>query len=235
MDHGKALKKVAPGQKLSASEILASGSKEPDQGMDFDLWKNNNSRFGALYNFGEQPFGNPLLSFGTQAPFHMGFYHEPALLYRAGDFLKRCYPEYRIMQFMALSRFAFASNHPYWGYRFLGMADHYLQDLTQFYHARVAPDMSLPKLIGINLLAMVGFDQFKRDTTQLLTNKHLGLENYQYGSIKAALAAPNANSKILKALQDQSSDSGYGASRKATHASSQLGKPTIRQQASMPW
>lgn len=210
LENGQALKKVLPGQKLSPLEIM-SHSEEPDHGMDFYLWEDSNSWYGALYNFGKQPFGNPLLSFGSQAPFHMGFYHEHALLYFAGAFLKRCYPEYRINQFIALSRFAFATGHPYWGYRFLAFADHYLQDLTQPYHARVAPDASVAKLIGINALGMIGYGEPKRATTQLLSNKHLGLENYQLGSVHAALQNPQRDAPILKALGDQSQDQKFGA------------------------
>ncbi|HXW60597.1 MAG TPA: hypothetical protein VEK06_03570 [Myxococcota bacterium] len=211
LEGGRALKKIMPGQKISALEIMATATEEPDHGMDFNLFANNNSWFGALYNFGPQPFGNPNLSYGTQAPFHMGFYDEPAILYMAANFLKQCYPEYRINQFIALSRFAFATGHPYWGYRFLGMANHYLQDLTQPYHARVAPDMSIGKLIGINALATMGYEKLKDNAIQILSNKHLALENYQFGFLLAALKAPLAHVKILGALLDKENDQRYGA------------------------
>lgn len=205
---GKDLRKILPGQKVSPLAIVATGSEEPDHGLDFNLWSDNKSWYKDFYNFGAQPFGNPLLSFGSQAPFHMGFFHETPILYVAGAFLKRCYPEYRITQFTMLSRFAFATGHPYWGYRFLGNALHYLQDLTQVYHSRVAPDMSVPKLIGINLLAIMGFDKLKRNTTQILSNKHLGFESYQLGLIQNALQNQN-ESAILKSLADESIDKNY--------------------------
>lgn len=211
IDSGQALKKVIVGQKLSPLEIIATASEEPDHGLDLHLWSDNNSWFGSIYNFGTQPFGNPLLSFSSQAPFHMGFFHESTILYAAGGFLKRCYPEYRINQFMALSRFAFAKGHPYWGYRFLGIALHYLQDLTQVYHATVAPGQSAAKLIGINLLSMIGLDKFKREMTQVLSNKHLGFESYQLGYIKNALKKAQAESPVLKALKDTGGDQNYGA------------------------
>jgi hypothetical protein len=207
LDDGKALKKVTQKEKLSPIAIIATGSEEPDHGMDFYLWDDNNSWFGAKYNLGSQPIGNPLLSFSSQAPFHMGFFHESFVLYLAGGFLKRCYPEYRINQFTMLSRYAFATNHPYWGYRFMGIALHYLQDLTQVYHARVAP-VPAAKLIAINFLAIIGFDRLKREMTQILSNKHLGLESYQLGYVKHALSQTDA--PILKALRDQSTDKNYG-------------------------
>lgn len=208
IDQGRALKKVMPGQKLSALEIIATASEEPDHGMDFNLWADNLSWFGAIYGFGAQPFGNPQLSYSSQAPFHMGFYFEPRIIYYAAPFLKKCYPEYRIGQFLALSRFAFASGHPYWGYRFLGIADHYLQDLTQPFHASLAPGVSAFKLIGMNILALMGISQPKTDQTQLLTNRHLGLENYQLGSIKNAILH-RKDSPLLSALKDQSHDKKY--------------------------
>lgn len=208
LDQGRALKKLLPGQMLSKADTVATGSEEPDHGLDFYLWQNNESWFGLSYGFGPQPFGNPHLSYGSQAPFHMGFYFEPKILYMAAGFLKRCYPEYRTMQFLELSRFAFATGHNYWGYRFLGIADHYLQDLTQPYHANVAPGSSALELIGKNILAMIGIEGPKRDQTQLLTNRHLGLENYLLGSLVQALSE-RENSSLLKILRDSSHDKSY--------------------------
>lgn len=210
IESGQALRKIMPREKLSALEIIASATEEPDHGMDFNLFEDNKSWYGAIYNFGKQPFGNPQLSFGTQAPFHMGFYHEPKILYMAGEFIKHCYPELRINQFMALSRFAFATKHPYWGYRFLGLAQHYLQDLTQIYHARLAPGSNTVKLLGINLMAMAGIKRPKEETIQILSNKHLGLENYQLGSMQHALMN-TFESPLLTALKDQSNDLSYGS------------------------
>lgn len=208
LNSGRDLKKVLPGQKLSPLAIIATASEEPDHGLDFNLWSDNGAWYKDLYNFGKQPFGNPNLSFSSQAPFHMGFFHESFWLYAAGPFLKRCYPEYRINQFTMLARFAFATGHAYWGYRFLGLALHYLQDLTQVYHSRVSPDQSTAKLIGINFLAIMGMGHLKQNTTQILSNKHLGLESYHLGSIKNALN--KASSPLLNALSDQSGDQDYG-------------------------
>ena len=52
-------------------------------GMDVNLWEDSPSAWGPLYGFGKLPFGNPSLSFATQAPFHMGYYHESPLIYAA--------------------------------------------------------------------------------------------------------------------------------------------------------
>ena len=95
---------------------------------------------GARYGFGTQPFGDARFEYSSQAPFHIGYYHESALIYRAAPFLARTYPEMRVQQYLGLARFAFESGHDYWGYRFLGWALHYVQDLTQPYHSKALPE-----------------------------------------------------------------------------------------------
>jgi hypothetical protein len=46
----------------------------------------------------------------------------------------------RVALFLKLSRRAFELSEPYWGYRFLASALHYLQDITQPFHIRLLPD-----------------------------------------------------------------------------------------------
>lgn len=199
------VEKVINEDKLSALEILASASEEPDHGLDFGLWEDNNSSYGKLMGLGMQPFGNPVVSFSSQAPFHMGFYFEKKLLYWAASWLKRCYPEYRISQFITLARHAFATGHSYWGYRFLGWALHYIQDLTQPYHADLAPGSSWLKLIGLNSLEIMGIKKPAQDMRQLLTNKHLALENYQFESIRNL----SSNNLLNQVLTDSQADKNY--------------------------
>ncbi len=164
---------------VSPQDVLTTATDEPDDGMDIGLWEDNGTDLGKLYGFGSQPFGNPALSFGTQAPFHMGFYHESGIIYSAAPFLKRCLPEFRIYQYLSLARFAFRSGHPYWGWRFTGWGLHYVQDLTQPYHARVLPGVGTIKMLAINALDMLGFHSFKNNRIQLVSNRHLALENLQ--------------------------------------------------------
>ena len=66
---------LAPGEPVSIAEVIASANDEPDFGMDIGLFADNGTDFGQRYGFGIQPFGNPNLDYGSQAPFHMGFYH----------------------------------------------------------------------------------------------------------------------------------------------------------------
>ena len=105
--------RLQAGEAVAPLAVLASASDEPDYGMDVNLWEDSPSAWGPLYGFGPLPFGNPALDFATQAPFHMGFYHESPIIYAAAGFLKRTYPELRVHQFMGLSRLALESGQAY--------------------------------------------------------------------------------------------------------------------------
>lgn len=201
------VEKIGPHDKVSALEVLASATEEPDHGLDLGLWEDNQSAYGKLMGFGLQPFGNPVVSYSSQAPFHMGFYYEKPFLYWIASWLKRCYPEYRISLFLTLSQHAFASGHSYWGHRFLGWALHYIQDLTQPYHATLAPGWSWLRLIALNSLELMGIKTPAQNLRQLLTNRHLTLENYQFESIRNIAS----NELLKRALGDSSEDKKYPA------------------------
>src|SRR3990172_2835445 len=86
--------KAAPAIKVETLESFLAAD-EPDYGMDIGLWDDNGTAYGKAYGFGKQPFGNPALEFASQAPFHMGFFHESAIVYKAAGVLRRTYPEDR--------------------------------------------------------------------------------------------------------------------------------------------
>ncbi len=198
---------LSEGEEVSALDVVASASHEPDFGLDIGLWQNNNTAHGARFAFGAQPFGNPKLNYGTQAPFHMGFYHESPIIFAAAGFLKRTLPEYRIQLFQALASHAFRSGHPYWGWRFTGWALHYVQDLTQPYHARVLPGVGTLRMLWINAIAMAGFEGAKNDAITLVSNRHTVLENYQLNRMLQAYENRDMNDPLLRALRDGSRDS----------------------------
>lgn len=202
--------RLRPGEAVAPLAVLASASDEPDYGMDLNLWEDNPSPWGPRYGFGKIPFGNPNLAFSTQAPFHMGFFHESPVIYMAAGFLKRTYPLLRIQQYRGLSELAFRNGHPYWGWRFAGLALHYVQDLTQPYHASLAPGFSAARLIGINLLSLLGMPGPKNDMVILLSNRHFVLERYESQMIQAAAQTRQASS-VEKALHDTGTDAGYPA------------------------
>lgn len=221
------LERVDEGTALAVADVIATASNEPDFGMDIGLWLDNDTgpmvegpqtagqagarrtapgKMGAVYGYGPQPFGNPRLDYGSQAPFHMGFYHESGLITRAAPYLLHSYPEARIHLFMTLSRFAFAHGHPYWGWRFAGWAVHYVQDLAQPYHARALPGVGPLRMIGTSLLDMAGFHGPRTDAINLVTNRHTVLENYQYRRMAAAYEQGDMNDPLLAALRDTSDD-----------------------------
>ncbi len=202
--------RLLPGEAVAPLAVLASASDEPDYGMDLNLWEDSPSPWGPHYGFGKIPFGNPSLAFSTQAPFHMGYYHEPRVIYMAASFLQRTYPLLRIHQYASLSELAFRNGHPYWGWRFAGLALHYVQDLTQPYHASLAPGFSAPRLIGINLLSLLGMPGAKNDMIVLLSNRHFVLERYESQMIQAAAQARQAGS-VEQALHDTRTDAAYPA------------------------
>jgi hypothetical protein len=167
------------GQRVAAIDVLATASDEPDYGLDIGLWTDNGTAHGDAYGFGRQPFGNPTSEISSQAPLHMGFYHESSIVYRAAPFLARTLPEYRIHLWQSLARHAMRTGHDYWGWRFAGWALHYLQDLAQPYHARVLPGVSVPSMLWVNALDLAGLHGAKTRAINLVTNRHFALENFE--------------------------------------------------------
>ncbi len=214
--HGVFLR-VQEGELVSALDIVASGSDEPDYGLDLGLWDNNlasttsnvakatrptTSASALAYGFGKQPFGNPALEYSSQAPFHMGFFHESPIVYQAASFLRRTYPEYRIHLYQTLAAHAFASGHPYWGWRFAGWALHYVQDLTQPYHAMVLPGISVSRMLWVNAMDLLGAHESKQQLIMRVSNRHAALENYQYRRMRAAYLSGDKSDALLRAAAD---------------------------------
>lgn len=192
---------ITEGQKVSPLSVLCTANDEPDYGFDLGLFENNNTNYGLLYGFGKQPFGDPNLEYGSQAPFHMGFYHEASIVYFFGPFLKKTYPEYRISLFKKLSEYAFATGNDYWGWRFMGWGMHYLGDLSMPYHTAPLPGVSPVKMIWINLKAMLGFPESKNNAVQIVSNRHAVLEYFQWVVLREAyLNNPDSN-LVIKALK----------------------------------
>jgi hypothetical protein len=197
-----ALKAAEP---VSALAVLASASDEPDYGLDINCWEDSPGDWGKTYGFGPIPFGNPALSYATQAPFHMGFYHQDRIVYMAAPFVKRTYPLLRAHQFASLAALAFRTGHPYWGWRFTGLSLHYVQDLTQPYHANMLPGVSLGRMLFANALAIAGLTGMKNDMIVLVSNRHLALERYEI----ELLQGPVPDAAVVKALQRTDRDAAY--------------------------
>jgi hypothetical protein len=197
---------------VSPLEIITTASDEPDYGMDIDLWVDNPGPIGEIYGFGLQPFGDSRFSLGSQAPFHMGFFYEAPIVYKLSE-LDRTYPEYRIRLYLSLAKYALKTGHPYWGYRFLGWALHYVQDLSQPYHSTAAPGVSNPKLVLYGALDLIGIDKPRERLVQLISNRHFSLENYAYHFLEAALKSANDVTNqanlVIRALADSAADKRY--------------------------
>jgi hypothetical protein len=127
------------GESMEVLEVIATFSDEPDWGMDQDLFQIEE------YQYGPCPYG---LATGksSQAPFHMAFLHESPLLTSLAPGLRVSFMEDRIRTFFELAKLAFRIGIDYWGWRFSAWAMHYLQDLTQPYHASPFPVPLIPIL-----------------------------------------------------------------------------------------
>ncbi|WP_271411458.1 phospholipase [Pseudomonas sp. Q1-7] len=200
---------VKPGDMLPALAVVASAADEPDYGHDINLFSDNPGEMGARYNFGTQPFGDARFEYSSQAPFHIGYYHEDEIIYRAAPYLARTYPEVRVYQYLGLARFAFESGHPYWGYRFLGWGLHYIQDLTQPYHAKAVPGQAMPRLLWIALKAAVGLDDDRLAAIEQVANRHTEVERYQADWLRRLLREGRNDSPLLRAYADRRTDGDY--------------------------
>ena len=194
--------RVEEGELLAPFEVLATANDEPDYGFDLGLFTDNGTDYGKKYNFGNQPFGNPKLEYGSQAPFHMAFYHEAKILYKFGPFLKQTYLNYRLFLYKSLSEFAFRQQQPYWGWRFMGWGMHYMGDVSMPYHMRPLPGVSTARMMWTNLKAMIGFPKAKDDAVQLVSNRHTAFEEFQLQVLKRAHQENNYSHPFLQALTD---------------------------------
>lgn len=192
--------RIEEGELVSPIYVMATATDEPDYGFDLGLFEDNGTSWGQKYGFGEQSFGNPALEYGSQAPFHMGFYHESWLVFAAAPFLKRTYVEYRIHLYKTLSEYAFSKGQDYWGWRFLGWATHYLNDLSMPYHTSVLPAKGPLAMIWINIKAMLGFPRSRDNAVLLLSNRHTVYEFFQWLILREAHLSGNNNHPFLKAL-----------------------------------
>jgi hypothetical protein len=198
---------LRPGERVAVTDVVASATDEPDYGLDVGLFEDNGTEWGRVYGFGRQPFGyNPRIEFSSQGPLHVGFFHEQAIVYKAAPFLQRTWPEWRIHLWKALALHAFRGGHPYWGWRFAGWGLHYVQDLTQPYHARVLPGVSLASMLWISALDLLGMHQPKLDAQTLVTNRHLALENFQLRRLRRAWLSGTRDDAVLRALADTRAD-----------------------------
>jgi hypothetical protein len=170
---------------LSAGEIFITFSDEPDWGMDQDLFQIES------YGMGRPPFGGSS-GLSSQASFHMAFLDSRLMLPRIVPRLRKSFMPYRITQFWNLADLAFEKRCAYWGWRFNSWAMHYLQDITQPYHAHPFPP-SVLRMIRI-LLVNPGRNGLLRGMGNYLKNRHILCESVVHfllnNSVKKGLDHP---------------------------------------------
>ncbi|WJN61063.1 phospholipase [Pseudomonas sp. SO81] len=199
------------GEKVAALQVVASAADEPDYGHDINLFSDNPGAVGQRYNFGPQPFGDARFEYSSQAPFHIGYYHESALIFAAAPYLGQTLPHWRVYQYSGLARLAFASGHPYWGYRFLGWAMHYLQDLTQPYHASVLPGVDTAGMVLIAAKAEAGYPEDREAAIKRVADRHTAIEQYQFDRMQSLLESGQAQHPLLTAYAERDGDADYPA------------------------
>lgn len=199
------------GEKVAPLAVLASAADEPDYGHDINLFSDNQGEVAALYGFGSQPFGDERFQYSSQAPFHMGFFHENPVVYAAAGFLERSWPDWRAYQYLGLARLAFDTGHPYWGYRFLGWGLHHVQDLTQPYHAKPLPGVGLLSMLLMEGKALAGDDSDKREAIEQAATRHMEVEKYQAAWLSRLLRSAQPLHPMIQAYVDTAQDADYPA------------------------
>lgn len=200
---------LQPGEAVAPLAVLASACDEPDYGHDLNLFDDNpGSPKAPAYGFGNQPFGNPAVAIGSQAPFHMGFFHQGAIFNTLAPSFARTFTELRVQQYGGLARLAWKAGHAYWGWRFAGLALHHVEDLTQPYHASAAPGASLGYMMWVNLKAQLGAPADRQGLVVLQSNRHFVLERFQTNWIMDA-ARKRQDGPLERALRDAARDTRY--------------------------
>jgi hypothetical protein len=200
---------LQPGEAVAPLAVLASACDEPDYGHDLNLFDDNpGSPQNPTYGFGPQPFGNPAVAIGSQAPFHMGFFHQGAIFNTLAPSFARTFTELRVQQYSSLAVLAWQTGHAYWGWRFAGLALHHVQDLTQPYHASAAPGASLGHMMWVNLKAQLGAPADRQGLVVLQGNRHFVLEQFQTRWI-IENARQRRDGPLETALRDTARDGRY--------------------------
>jgi hypothetical protein len=200
-----------PGEKVGALEVLATASDEPDNGLDIGVWENNDTPFGKEYGYGKQPFGNPKLDYGTQAPFHMGFFHESWIVYKADPRVQKTFSEQRAHLYHSLAKLAFQTGHPYWGYRFAGWGLHYVQDMTMPYHTTIMPGRMAITMLSIALLDKIGIHGPYKSAVSEISRAHILIEKLQNEGLRDGYKKQQKDYVLFKALGDSAADSAFPA------------------------
>lgn len=179
---------------ILAREVLGAYADEPDWGMDQNLWKD------PTYGYGKPPYGGGESLAADRAAFHTTFLREGFILRELAPEINLGMALERAVLFGLLSQLSFQTGHPYWGYRFCAWTAHYLQDLTQPYHAKAVPDDSL--LWYLRFFFTNNRAEFKKKTTQALIQRHLFFERLMAGLLLVPRQGSFGKTALLPAIQN---------------------------------
>lgn len=124
------------GQWVTPLEVLSIYSDEPDWLIDDDV-----PRLKGKGLFVDAQGA------ATRVLRHFWWENEPTVL--PLDFGKDQETNRRLQLFYELALVAFENGEPYWGYRFLGNAVHYIQDMTQPFHVQAIVHDDMVNTIGL--------------------------------------------------------------------------------------
>jgi hypothetical protein len=206
---------------IQAREVLCTFSDEPDWGMDQDLFS------VAQYGYGSCPFG-PEHGPSSQAPFHMAFLHENPLVLALRPSLGKSFMGERVQLFFALAGLAMDSGVDYWGWRFAAWAMHYLQDITQPYHARPFPAARLPLLL--RFILHPNPRRFAAKNENYLKNRHILFESAVHFLLNEAIKK-RPDHPFLGALAGKISGTGF-QTRPHRPTDSQMGMKSLMKESS---
>ncbi len=198
---------AARNENISLRDALITASSQPDFGFDLYLYEDSGTAFGKYYGFKTQPLGISTTEFGTQILFHMSTYQDDPQILNFIPRLNEDYPEYRAIQYFELSRFAANAHHPYWSAVFLGWGLHYIQDMTQPYHAILSNGASSDDLAIIISQAKQGNPLPLQAFIALQTDRHIlleGLTDYILSATNDSLYRPI----LISALKNTALDHG---------------------------
>jgi hypothetical protein len=196
---------ISEGQAVDARQVVWTASDEPDWGFDHELWP------FTEYGYGEQPFGKPTGE-SSKAPFHMQFAHENILVRKAAPELLDGMVVERMELFARLAKTAFATGHPYWGYRFAGWAIHYGEDLCQPYHAKALPSAGF--WYYVKFVFSFRKAEMKKEATQIAANRHFLYEDFvAYGLQQSWVAPAPMFSQLAAFLSGTASLAGWNVQR----------------------
>lgn len=224
-----------PGVPLPLLAAAATYADEPDWEMDNGLFQAYPGLWKPQYRY---MVGAPE-GLQTRAVRHMfwprGYLSEPAAGGRVP--VHNAEPlglaHERAERYFKLSRQAFAEGHHYWGARFLGWSLHYVEDLTQPFHAVQLPAFELLRFVpggGIDL----------EKTTRTVAFYHLSVDGFAGAGyrghvtpaakarLEAALAGADAApfAGALRLAEDTAMEASGGAKRLALAAEAFFPEPT---------